>query len=202
MATGSKPTRAALRCRKILNRLPGNPRDGRQHHLRDPVAPVQGERLLPEVGEDDADLPPVVRVDRSGRVEAGDAMADRQPAARTDLDLISRGDRDGDAGGYERARARRKEQVAVDGRQKIGTGRVLRGVVRKWQALSVRQAKHGNPDHARSIFTRSPLRTFLNTLGSPVTLPKTLTALAGRISLPRLMGVGPKKMQKALPGGQ
>ena len=32
--------------------------------------------------------------------------------------------------------------------------------------------------------------------------PKTLTALAGRISEPRLIGVGPKKMQNAEPGGQ
>jgi hypothetical protein len=41
------------------------------------------------------------------------------------------------------------------------------------------------------------------TVGSPTTRPKTLTGLAGRISSgERLAGVGPKKMQKALPGTQ
>ncbi len=129
-------------------------------------------------------------------------MADRQSAARADLDLVSRGDGNGDAGRHEGALAWRQAQLALNRRQKIGTSRVLRGVVRKRQALPVRQEKHRDPDHARSIFTRSPLRTFLKTLGSPVTLPKTPTALAGRISLPRLIGVGPKKMQNALPGGQ
>lgn len=52
------------------------------------------------------------------------------------------------------------------------------------------------------MFTLSPLRTFLKTSGSPSTLPMTLTGLAGLISSPRLAGVGPKKMQKAFPGGQ
>ena len=47
-----------------------------------------------------------------------------------------------------------------------------------------------------------PERTFLKAVASPTTRPKTLTGLAGRISVPRLAGVGPKKMQKAEPGGQ
>jgi hypothetical protein len=55
---------------------------------------------------------------------------------------------------------------------------------------------------ACSIFTLAPEDTFLKTLASPKTFPITLTALAGRTSFPRLMGVGPKKMQKALPVGQ
>jgi hypothetical protein len=54
----------------------------------------------------------------------------------------------------------------------------------------------------RSIFTVVPDRTDLNAVGSPETRPKTLTGLAGRISDPVLAGVGPKKMQNALPGGQ
>jgi len=56
--------------------------------------------------------------------------------------------------------------------------------------------------YARSTRTCVPERTFLKRVGSPATLPKTLTGLAGRISSPRLEGVGPKKMQKAAPGGQ
>jgi len=53
-----------------------------------------------------------------------------------------------------------------------------------------------------SSVTRVPARTFLNTVASPLTRPTTFTGLAGRISSPRLAGVGPKKMQKAWPGGQ
>src|SRR2546426_1984213 len=50
--------------------------------------------------------------------------------------------------------------------------------------------------------TRVPALTRLNTLASPTTRPTRFTGLAGRISAPRLSGVGPKKMQKARPGGQ
>ena len=49
------------------------------------------------------------------------------------------------------------------------------------------------------LFPHYPL---VNTRGSPSTHPKTFTGLAGLISSPLLAGVGPKKMQKALPGGQ
>ena len=41
--------------------------------------------------------------------------------------------------------------------------------------------------------------TFLNREASPSTLPMMLTALAGTMFPPELRGVGPKKMQKALP---
>jgi hypothetical protein len=47
-----------------------------------------------------------------------------------------------------------------------------------------------------------PALTFRNAVGSPLTRPNTFTGLAGRISSPRLAGVGPKKMQNARPGGQ
>jgi len=55
--------------------------------------------------------------------------------------------------------------------------------------------------YALSTRTRRDL-TPSNAFGSPVSLPKTLTGLAGRISFPWLAGVGPQKMQKADPGGQ
>ena len=53
-----------------------------------------------------------------------------------------------------------------------------------------------------SILTGVPDVTASNTAASPSILPKTLTGLAGRISAPRLAGVGPQNMQKALPGSQ
>src|SRR5262249_9285988 len=62
---------------------------------------------------------------------------------------------------------------------------------------------HALPDWCcLSIVTRVPPRTFLKILRSPSSLPTTFTALAARHSLPRLTGVGPKKMQNAWPGGQ
>ena len=61
--------------------------------------------------------------------------------------------------------------------------------------------KQDQPSEA-STRTFDPEGTFLNTLASPETRPMTLTALAGRTSFPRLMGVGPKKIQKASPEGQ
>src|SRR5262245_34748674 len=59
---------------------------------------------------------------------------------------------------------------------------------------------HSFPDRSRR--TRVPARTEPKTLGSPITRPTTFTGLSGRISSPWLAGVGPKKMQKARPGGQ
>lgn len=67
-------------------------------------------------------------------------------------------------------------------------------------ALSLR-----SPQAARHPFCSVTVLSFitaLNRLGSAVTLPMMLTAEAGIISSPRLMGVGPKNMQKARPVGQ
>ena len=55
---------------------------------------------------------------------------------------------------------------------------------------------------ARSTVTGVPARTLRNTVGSPRSVPKRFTGLAGRISPGLLIGVGPKKMQNARPGGQ
>ena len=58
------------------------------------------------------------------------------------------------------------------------------------------------PSSTRSTLTRVPDRKASNSFGSPSSVPKTVTGLAGRISSPRLIGVGPQKRQKALPGSQ
>jgi len=47
-----------------------------------------------------------------------------------------------------------------------------------------------------------PSSTFSRTSKLPVILPTMLTGLAGLISLPLDMGVGPKNRHKACPGGQ
>ena len=56
--------------------------------------------------------------------------------------------------------------------------------------------------HAASMTIPSDDETVFNTVGSPMTRPIGLTGLAGRISSPSLTGVFPKKIHKALPGGQ
>jgi len=63
-------------------------------------------------------------------------------------------------------------------------------------------ARRNLNSQAFSMVILAPSFAFLKTFGSDRTLPMILTALAARISSPRLAGVGPKKMQKALPGGQ
>src|SRR5205823_14177077 len=70
--------------------------------------------------------------------------------------------------------------------------------------LDLGHARGVEEDLHRALLTVTgdPARTVLNTLGSPAIRPTTLTGLAGRISPPRLIGVGPKKMQNARPGGQ
>src|SRR3990170_7299284 len=47
----------------------------------------------------------------------------------------------------------------------------------------------------------SPSRTLRNSFASPSTRPRRFTGLAALGVAPELAGVGPKKMQKALPGG-
>ena len=65
----------------------------------------------------------------------------------------------------------------------------------------------GGPDDASSAYafwmriSRAPL-AFRRSVASPVILPIRQTALAGTGSTPLLMGVGPKKMAIAFPGGQ
>ena len=55
---------------------------------------------------------------------------------------------------------------------------------------------------ASSTLTGAPLLTSRNGLRSPITLPNTFTGLAALGFPSLLIGVGPKKIQNALPTGQ
>ena len=79
---------------------------GDDHELRDPVAAVHEVRLV-RVGVDEQDLQlaVVLGVDEPRRVEAGDAVAERQPRAGQDEPAVPGRDRDGDAGRDEGAPA-------------------------------------------------------------------------------------------------
>ena len=72
-------------------------------------------------------------VDRAGRVEAGDAVLEREARARPDLDFIAFGNGDGETGRDRVALAGRKRQIL--GRDDIEPGRAVGRVGRRRQAL-------------------------------------------------------------------
>ena len=59
---------------------------------------LDGESLLAEVGEDHLHFPAIVAVDGARRVEAGDAVLEREARARADLHLVAGRDLDREAG--------------------------------------------------------------------------------------------------------
>lgn len=70
------------------------------------------------------------------------------------------------------------------------------------KTVEVGDSHQFNQSSCRSILTAAPPCTDLSTPGSPRIFPTGLTGLAARHSSPWLIGVRPKKMQKASPGGQ
>lgn len=56
-------------------------RQGAEDHLRDAHARLDEQRFLGCVEEDDLDLPAVIRVNRSGRVQDAQSQIQSQPAA-------------------------------------------------------------------------------------------------------------------------
>jgi len=82
--------------------------------------------------------------------------------------------------------ARQALEEALQGRDRIAAG----------------EDRSGRVAHARSNLTRAPDETARKAVASPTTLPMMLTGLAARGRSSVLAGVRPKKMQKAVPGGQ
>src|SRR5436305_1958282 len=68
--------------RRVLHRC--------RHELGNPVSARDREGRVAEIGEDHLHLAAIVAVDRARRVEAGDAVLEREARARADLDLIAR----------------------------------------------------------------------------------------------------------------
>src|SRR5438876_4325778 len=84
---------AALRQRLAFDQL--RALHARDDELGDAVAALDRDGILSEVGEDHAELAAVVAVDGAGAVRAGDALAQRQAGARSDLafESVPDGDR-------------------------------------------------------------------------------------------------------------
>src|SRR5262249_32840503 len=65
----AKASRAALGGPQGVRLLPGDPDDGGDHELCDPIAAADASGLVPEIGEQHLDLAAVVGIDRAWRVE-------------------------------------------------------------------------------------------------------------------------------------
>ena len=74
----------------------------RDHHLRDPLAAADHKRRIAVIDQDHADLAAIVRIDRAGRIEHGDAMSGREARARPHLGLKARRQRDREPSRYRR----------------------------------------------------------------------------------------------------
>jgi hypothetical protein len=79
----------------------------RDHHLRDAHSSCDRHRFLPKIYQQDLDLPPVIGVDRAGRIEHGEPMARCEARTWPHLGFISAGKSDCDPGWNECAGARR-----------------------------------------------------------------------------------------------
>src|SRR5438270_8606661 len=69
-------------CRQLARLDQLRARDRRDHELRDPFAALERHALLPEVGEDHANLASKVFVDRAGAVQAGHAFTQSEARSR------------------------------------------------------------------------------------------------------------------------
>src|SRR5438874_11034769 len=99
----AEPTGAARGALQLVDVHELRSRDGRDDELRDAPAARQLDALLAEIDEDDADLAAVVGVDRAGAVQAGDPVAQREPAARSHRSFVPERTGDRDAGRPQRA---------------------------------------------------------------------------------------------------
>src|ERR1700680_2001085 len=80
---GSEPPRAAAAGAARARRqggdaLESNPGHRCDHQLGDAVAAADGDGLAAKIGEDDADLAAIIRIDGAGAVENGEAVIERQ----------------------------------------------------------------------------------------------------------------------------
>src|SRR5579872_360219 len=108
---GTKTTRGTLRRIQALARAKRSPFNACNDHLRDAIAAANGERFAAVIDEDDADRSAIVGVNRSGRVQTGDAVPDRKTAARANLCFDSDRQRDTKTGRHERSLARDRKST-------------------------------------------------------------------------------------------
>ena len=118
----------------------------RKDDLRDSVPAPDFERLAAEIAENDFDFPAIVGIDRSGRIDAGDSVSEREPGPRADLSLEALGNREHEAGRNGGPLARCQNDRWIHSGVKVAAGRAVARVARQGQALSVRKNANRNGD--------------------------------------------------------
>jgi len=98
------------------------------------------------IDQDDADLAPVVGVDRPRRVHETDPVLQREAAARAHLRLEALRQRDGDARRDKGAAPRGEDQIVLDGGKEVHARRAVRHVARKRKVLRSPQSRDGDAD--------------------------------------------------------
>jgi hypothetical protein len=121
-----------------------DPRHRRDHQLRDPIAAPDDDRLLAEIDGDDRDLAPVVGIDRAGRIEQPQTLAQRQTAARPHLPFETVRNRDRESGRNQGALARLQGQLPVDAGAQIESGAPRCGGGGRQQILVARRSGDGD----------------------------------------------------------
>src|SRR5262249_19620564 len=128
------------------------PLDRLHDQLRDAIAPLDGVRLVRiGVDQDDPHLVAVAGVDQARRVEAGDAVTQREPAAWQHEPGEAVGDGDRDAGRYDTTAAAGLDRRRLP-RVEIGTGVASVRVRRQWQLRVETNDRH--LDHAVNLWCR------------------------------------------------
>jgi len=110
-----------LRRREILHFLPIHPHDSLHHHLSDPLAGLNNNRRVAQINYDDLNLTAVIRIYRSGTIEEGHSLPQRETAAWPDLRFVTDRKRDRNTRGKERSLQRRNLDVAVKVRADVHT---------------------------------------------------------------------------------
>ena len=101
------------------------------HELGDSITFFDVKALGSQVNDDDADLPPIVWINCTGRIYKGNAMLYRQPAAWTNLGLIPFGKLYGNSGRYEGTLSWEENHVLLGLRIEIHAGGMPGHVARK-----------------------------------------------------------------------
>ena len=108
--------------------------------MGDAITALDGEGVLAQIEEDDADLATVIAVNGAGGVGDGDTVAKREAASGAHLALPPGRNLQREAGGDEPPLTGGELDGAGEGGSKVGTGTTRGGGLRKRQALAVRQA--------------------------------------------------------------
>ena len=98
----AKTSRPPFGIRELYRLLEDGPVCGGQDELRDPVAAANRERFASQIDQQHHQFPAVVAVDRTGRVDDGDPVAQGHPAAGPNLALPTRRNLQAQAGRVRR----------------------------------------------------------------------------------------------------